>query len=139
MSNAFQDASQAIKAGNPRIHRIDVSRLGFLAQRDLPPVELPPPHSPREVAAPRQETASSCFSLKADIDQFHFEEEEGVSERPVELSDSDADLDRLSTAHSPRLLVTRIDTSSNEEEKMALNPRRGLNPGRKKALSKDVP
>ena len=62
-----------------------------------------------------------------------------MSERPVELSNSDADLDRLSTAHSPRLLVTRIDMSSDEEEKMALNPRRGLNPGRKKALSKDVP
>ena len=68
LSNAFQEAGQAIRAGDPRIHWIDISWPGFLAQRDLPPVELPPPHSPREVAAPREETASSHFSLEAEID-----------------------------------------------------------------------
>ena len=114
-SNAFQDAGQAIRAGDPRIHRIDVSRPGFLAQRDLPPVKLPPPHSPREVAAPREEIASSYFSLKGEIDQFHFEEEEGVPERPVELLDFEVDLDKLSTAHSPRFVVSWIETSSEEE------------------------
>ena len=65
-----------------------------------------------------------------------------MHERPVELSDSDTDLDRLSVAHSPRLLVARIDTSSDEEEEMALNPRRGLRDlvaGRKGASSKDAP
>ena len=44
--NAFQDVGQAIRVGDPRIHRIDVSRPSFLAQRDLPPVELPPQRSP---------------------------------------------------------------------------------------------
>ena len=31
LSNAFQDASQAIRVGNLRMHRINVLRLGFLA------------------------------------------------------------------------------------------------------------
>ena len=70
LSNAFQDASQAIRAGDPRINRIDISRPSFLAQDDLPPVELPSQHSPWEIASPREETASSCLSLKAEIDKF---------------------------------------------------------------------
>ena len=91
-----------------------------MAQRDLLPVELPPQHFPKEVAALREEIASSRISLEAEIDQFHFEEEEGVPETPVELSDSKAELDRLFAAHFPRLVIIRIDTSS-EEEEMALN------------------
>ena len=70
LSNAFQDTGRAIRAGNPRINRIDVSRRGFLAQYNLPPVELPPHHSPRVIASRREETASSRLSLEADIDQF---------------------------------------------------------------------
>ena len=42
LSRAYQDASQAIRAGDPRLACIDVSMPGFLAQRDLPPVKLPP-------------------------------------------------------------------------------------------------
>ena len=132
---------QTIRASDPRIHQIDISRLGFFAQRDLPPVELPPQHSPKEVAAPREETTSSRFSFEVKIDQFHFKEEE-APERPVELSDFEAKLDRLSTAHSPRLLVARINACSKEEEEMALNPRRGLRDlvaQRNGALSKDAP
>ena len=124
--NAFQDVGQAIRAGDPRIHRIDVSRPSFLAQRDLPPVELPPQRSPWEVATPREETAFSRFSLEVEIDQFHFEEEGGALERPIELSDSEAKLDRLFAAHSLILVITRVNNSSKEEEEMALNPRRDL-------------
>ena len=124
LSNAFQDTGQAIRAGNPRINRIDVSRLGFLARYDLPLVELPPQHSPREIASPREETASSRLSIEANIDQFQLEEE-GALERPVELSNSKVEFDRLFVAHSPRFTVVRVNTSS-EEEEMALNPRRGL-------------
>ena len=123
--NAFQDVGQAIRAGDPRIHRIDVSRPSFLAQRDLPPVELPPQRSPWEVATRREETASSRFSLEVEIDQFHFEEEEGALERPIELLDSEAKLDRLFAAHS-LILVSRVNNSSEEEEEMALNSRRDL-------------
>ena len=47
-------------------------------------------------------------------------------ERPIELSNSEADFDRFSTAQSPKLVVARVDISSEEEVEMALNPRRGL-------------
>ena len=138
----YQDVGQAIKAGDPRIHRIDVSRLGFLAPKDLPPIELPPQRSPQEVAAPREETASLRLFLKAEIDQFRFKEEEGALERPVKLSDSEANLDKHSVAHSPRLIVARVDTSSVEEEEITLNPQRGLKDlvaRRNGSSSKDAP
>lgn len=70
LSNAFQDAGQAIRASDPRIHRIDVSRSGFLAREDLLPVELPLQCFLQEVAVPREETTSSRLSLEAEIDQF---------------------------------------------------------------------
>ena len=41
ISKTFQEIGHAIKAGDPRINRIDVSRPDFLAQDDLPPVKLP--------------------------------------------------------------------------------------------------
>ena len=132
---------QAIRAGDPRINWIDILWLGFLAQDDLPPVKLPPQRSPWEVVAPRKETASLRLSVEAEIDQFQLEEEEGAPERFVELSDSAAKIDRLSVAHSPRLMVARVDTRS-EEEEMALNLRRGLKDlvaGRKGSSSKDAP
>ena len=60
----------------------------------------------------------------------------------MELSDSEADFDRSSVAHPFRLVVARVNTSSEEEEEMALNPRRGLKDlviGRKGSSSKDDP
>ena len=65
-----------------------------------------------------------------------------MPKRPVKLSNSEIDFDRFSMAQSPKLIVTRVDTSSEEEIKMALNPRRGLRDlvaGRKEGPSKDVP
>ena len=65
-----------------------------------------------------------------------------MPKRLVVLSDSKAELDWLSAAHSPRLLVAQIDTSSEEKEEMTLNPRRGLRDlvaRRKGASSKDAP
>ena len=41
LSDNFQDVGHAIKAGDPRLHMIDVLVLGFLAQEDVVPVELP--------------------------------------------------------------------------------------------------
>ena len=41
ISKTFQEIGHAIRAGDPRINRIDVSRPDFLAQDDLPPVKLP--------------------------------------------------------------------------------------------------
>ena len=41
ISRVFQEIGHAIKVRDPRIHRIDVSKLDFLAREDLPPVRLP--------------------------------------------------------------------------------------------------
>ena len=43
LSNKFQDVDHPIRARDPRLARIDVSVLGFLAREDIMPVELPPP------------------------------------------------------------------------------------------------
>ena len=116
LSRIFQDVGQAIRAGDPRLARINVSKPGFLARRDLLPVKLPIQLVSQKVAAPREETASTPLSLEVEIDQFHLEDEGEVSERSVELLDSEANLDSFSTAHSPRLIVARVDTNSEDEE-----------------------
>ena len=97
-----------------------------MARRDLPPIELPIQCAPQEVAAPREETASTHLSLEAEIDLFHLEEEGEVPERPVQLLDFEANLDRFSAAHSPGLIVAQVDTSSEEEEGMDLKQRSSL-------------
>ena len=68
------------------------------------------------VATPRKEIASTHLSLEAEIDQFRFDEEGGLLTRPVELLDSEADLDRLSAAHSLRLIIAQIDSSLEDKE-----------------------
>ena len=67
-----------------------------------------------------------------------------MPERPIELSDSEADFDRFSATYSPRLIVARVDTSlEDEEEGMNLKQRtslKGLLANRNKGLaSKKVP
>ena len=59
LSDKLQDVGHAIRAGDPRLARIDVSVLDFLAQEDLLPVERPFHRSPSEVATLREEIASS--------------------------------------------------------------------------------
>ena len=127
LSHAFVDMGQAIRARSPRLTRIDVSKPGFLARRDLPPVQLPPQRVLQEVAALGEGVDSSHSSLEAEIDQFCFTEEGEAPTRPVELSDSGLDLDRFLAAHSPGLVIAQIDTSQEvEEEDMDLKPRFGL-------------
>ena len=101
LSDAFQDIGNAIRAGDPRLHRIDISVLDFLAQVDLPPVEFPLHHALPEAAASKEETASSCLSLKEEIDQFRLEEEEEVRADPVEIPNSEGEFDRSSVARTP--------------------------------------
>ena len=144
LSRAFMDVGQAIRAGSPRLAHIDVSKLGFLAWKDLPPAQPPTHRVPQEVAIPGGGIDSMHSSLKAEIDHFHFHEEGEVSTRPVELSDSGSDLDRFLAVHSPKLVVARIDTSQEiEEEGMNLKPKfglRGLMSNRNKGQSsKDAP
>ena len=93
LSRAFVDAGQAIRARSPRLARIDVSIPGFLAWRDLPPVQLPVQRILLEVVVPGEGVDSSHSSLEAQIDQFRFAEEGEVSTRPVKLSDSSSDID----------------------------------------------
>jgi len=127
LSRAFVDVGQVIKAGSPRLTHIDVSKPGFLARRDLPPVLLLVQRVLQEVAAPGEGIDSSHSSLEAEIDHFHFAEEGKVPTRPVELSDSGLDLNRFLAVHTPGLVIAQIDTSQEvEEEDMDLKPRFGL-------------
>ena len=79
------EAGQAIRTSSPRLARIDVSVPGFLASRDLPPVQLPTQRVFPAVVVPEEEAGSSHSSLEDQIDQFHFAEEGEVSARIVEL------------------------------------------------------
>ena len=116
-----------IRAGDPRLARIDISVPGFLAREDLPPVELPFHCSPREVAASREETASLCLSLEAEIDQFCLEEEgEEPGELVVQVSVSKDELERFLGVRTPGLVIARIDDSSKDKEEMVLNRKKGL-------------
>ena len=127
LSCALVDTGQAIRAGSPRLARIDVSKPGFLAQRDLPPVQLPVQCVLPEVVVLGEGVDSSHSSLEAQIDQFRFAEEGEVSTRPVELSDSGSDIDRSSAAPTLGLVIAQVNTSQEIEEKdMVLKPRSGL-------------
>ena len=101
LSDAFQDVGNTIRAGEPQLRRIDVSVTGFLARVDLSLVELPLHHAFPETATPREEIASSCLSLEEEIDQFRLKEEEEVWEDPVEIPDSEGELDGALVARSP--------------------------------------
>ena len=116
---------------------IDFSIPRFLAQKDVVPVELPPQLAIPEVAAPREEIASSRLSLEEEIDQFRLEEEREEQGDPViHISDPEDEFDRTS--------VAKIDDSfDEEEEEMAFNLRKFLKDllmGRNKgSSSKEAP
>ena len=123
----FQEMGHAIKAGKPRLCRIDISIPRFLAQEDVMPVELPPILALPEAVTPREETTFSCLSLEEEIDQFQPGEEGEVRVDPVEISDTKGELDRTSSVRTPGLIFAKIgDSSKEEEEEMSLNLRKGL-------------
>ena len=66
------------------------------------------------------------MSPETKIDQFRLKEEEDAQREHVEISNSEGALNRSFTVHFPKLIVARVDSSSEEEEKMALNLRKGL-------------
>ncbi|KAL0001208.1 hypothetical protein SO802_014989 [Lithocarpus litseifolius] len=78
LSDSFLDIGNSIRAGDKRINRIDVSILGFLAKRDLLPVEWPTRQAVSQHAVQREESASSLQSLEEEIDGFRFSGEEEV-------------------------------------------------------------
>ena len=80
ISRVFQDIGHAIRARDPRINRIDVSKPNFLAQDDLPPVRLPVQQIPPQLVVPLEQVpleasveaeekiASSRLSLEEEMD-----------------------------------------------------------------------
>ena len=126
-----------LRAGNPRLARIDVSKPGFLTRRDLPlvvlPAQLNPPqfviplHQVPLVAVPTAEgiASSSHLSLEEEIDKFQFFEER-TPKRLVEILDYETESDRLSTAHQPGQIVIFVETSFEEAEIIDLKKRLSL-------------
>ena len=55
ISTVFQEIGHTIRAGDPWIHRIDVSKLDFLSREDLPPVRLPVQQIPPPLIIPLQQ------------------------------------------------------------------------------------
>ena len=133
-----------IKAGDPKLCRIDVSILEFLAHEDIVPVGIPLiPILPVEIA-PREETASSHLSFEEEIDKFRLKKKEGQGDQIIPISDAEDEPDRLSGVHAPILMVAHLNSSFEEkEEEMALNQRKGLRDlmaGRNKgSTSKEIP
>ena len=88
ISRSFLDVGNSIRADDHRLARIDVSRPGFLALYDLPPVNHPIPQGIPFTAQPLQqvpfgeaiigEGTTSSSSLEQEIDRFKFEEEETI-------------------------------------------------------------
>ena len=128
ISRVFQEIGHAIRVGDPRINRIDVSKPDFLGREDLPPVRLlvqqiPPPliiplqQVPLKApVAAEKEIASSRLSLEEGIDQFCFVEDVRLSEKPVDISDSETESINLSSVHPKQLIITQVDSESEEEE-----------------------
>ena len=128
ISRVFQEIGHAIRAGDPRINRIDVSKPDFLAREDLPPVRLLVQQIPSPLIIPLQqvplkapvaaekEIASSRLSLEEGIDQFCFVEDVRLSEKPVDISDSETESINLSSVHPKQLIITQVDSESEEEE-----------------------
>ena len=97
LSDKSQDVGNVIRAGDPRLARINVSVPGFLARKGVVQVKLPSHRAPLEVMVLREETASSHLSLKAKIDQFQLEKDrEEQGEIVIQVSDLGEELDIFS-------------------------------------------
>ena len=156
ISRIFQEIGHAIRARNPRINHIDVSKPYFLARDDFPSVRLPIQQIPPPLVIPLQqvplealvaaeeEIASSRLSLKEEIDQFCFMEDVGPFEKSVDILDFETESINLSSVHPKQLVITRIDSESKEEEEEMDQKKRpglkGLLASRnKRGSSKEVP
>ena len=109
-------------------------------QQNPPLFTIPLWQVPFEAAATVAEeiASSSRLSLEEEIVRFRFVEEKRTPEKLVELSDSETEFDRLSTAHQPKLTVVLVDTSPEEGEEMDSKKRsslRGLIANRNKGVT----
>ena len=66
--------------------------------------------------AAEEEIASSRLSLEEVIDQFRFVEDVGPSEKPVDISDFETKSINISSVHPKQLIITWVDSESEEEE-----------------------
>ena len=123
ISELYQEIGHAIRAGDPRLARIEVSIPNFLAREDLPPIVLPLQWVlPEAAATPREEISSSCSTLEVEIDKFRFEEKEIQRAQIVHISDVEDKPDRYSSVHASILVIACPDSTSEEEEDdMSLN------------------
>ena len=113
--------------------RIDVSKLGFLARRNLPLVTQPVPHVlpqvalplpqalPNAATIPAEEVTSSRLSLEEEIDKFHFEEEKSLRAPLINISNAEGESNKNSGIHTPNLVITRPDDLDEEEDSIVLN------------------
>ena len=142
ISRTFLDVGNSIRANDYRLACIEVSRPGFLAPHDLPPVDHPIPQGIPLAAQPLQqmpldqavaeEGAASSSSLEEEIDKFRFEEE------TIVISEAEEETDEYSCIQTPAPIITYVEDTSDNEEEMA--PKTGpslreLMKGRNKALS----
>ena len=115
-----------------------MSKPGFLARKDLPPVALPVFQNPQPAAQPpsqdnpgvaafvKGEAESSRLSLEGEIVEFYFEED--IPKAPlIELLDVEGEPDRNFVIGTPPLIITCLDDSSDEEvDNMASNKGKSL-------------
>ena len=142
LSRTFLDVGNSIRANDYRLACIDISRPGFLASHNLPPVDHPIPQGIPFAAQPfrqmplaqvvAEEGVASSSSLEEEIDRFRFEEE------AIVISEAKEEADEYSCVQTPTQIITYIGDSSDEEEEMA--PKTGqslreLMKGRNKAPS----
>ena len=74
-----------------------------------------------------EEITSFWLSLEEEIDQFCFVEDKGPSEKPVDISNFETESANLSSVHPKQLVITWIDSKSEEEaEEMDQKKRPGL-------------
>ena len=125
ISRNFLDVGNFIRANDYRLARIDVSRPGFLALHDLPPIDHPILQGIPFAAQPLQqvplgeavveEGTAYSSSLEEEIDRFQFEEE------AIVISEAEEEADEYLCVQTPTLIITYIgDSSNNEEKDMAL-------------------
>ena len=123
ISRTFLDVGNSIRANDYRLARIDVSRLGFLALHDLPPVDhpilqgIPLATQPLQQVplgqAVAEEGVVSSSSLDKEIDKFRFEEE------AIVISEAEEEADEYSCVQTPAPIITYVEDSSDNEEEMA--------------------
>ena len=124
ISRSFLDVGNSIRADDHRLARIDVSRPGFLAPYDLPPVDHPIPQGIPFAVQPLQqvplgeaiigEGTTSFSSLEQEIDRFKFEDEETIL-----ISEVEEGADEHSCVQTSAQVITFIADTLDEEEEMA--------------------